>query len=123
MSYCRFSSLDFACDLYVYASADGFVVDVAANRIVGPVPPLYRPTSDGEAEMRKANAAYQAQIAYLEEAQRLPIDLPHAGETFTCADAGIALETLRRLRMIGYVFPDHVLEDLQTEMEDPDEAA
>ena len=35
MSYCRWSSDDFQCDVYVYESvAGGFVTHVAANRVV-----------------------------------------------------------------------------------------
>ena len=33
MSYCRWSSDDFRCDLYIYESAAGFVIHVAANRV------------------------------------------------------------------------------------------
>lgn len=120
MSYCRFSSMNFACDLYVYTSAAGFVVHVAANRIVGPVPPLSWPKDESRPEDAKFIASIQEQMAYVSQAQRIAIDLPHAGETFTCADAGIALETLRRLRMIGYNFPEEVLTALQVEMETPD---
>ena len=39
MSYCRFSSEDFSCDVYVYDDAmGGTTVHVAGNRYVGDVP-------------------------------------------------------------------------------------
>ena len=51
MSYCRFSSDNYACDVYVYESCyGGFDVHVASSRYVGDIPklPEYSPETAKE---------------------------------------------------------------------------
>ena len=38
MSYCRWSSLDYTCDIYAYESAYGYEVHIAHSRRMGPQP-------------------------------------------------------------------------------------
>lgn len=40
MSYCRWSSMDFKCDLYIYEAEDGIAIHVASNRVIGDVPAI-----------------------------------------------------------------------------------
>ena len=40
MSYCRYSSDNWMCDVYVYEAADGVCVHVAGSRYVTPIPKL-----------------------------------------------------------------------------------
>ena len=113
MSYCRWSSDDYGCDLYVYGSDAGIAIYVAARRVVGDVPHLHWPESGDPEEIERAVGSSRAQHAFLETAQREPIALPHAGESFCEATCGDAVARLRELRALGYRFPDSVFEDLE----------
>lgn len=109
MSYCRFSSDDWKCDIYAYESDMGYEIHVAARRIVGNVPTLPNPP---EVSGQEWSAAYVAQSAFIKTAQREPITLPHAGESFTCPDLESFEARLRMLRELGYNVPDYVFEEI-----------
>lgn len=117
MSYCRWSSDDFACDLYCYESDYGYVTHVATSRVVGPVPPL--PTYDQlqKLDVDAIQAAFEAQYAYLDTAEHVDIGLPHDGERFV-DDALDKFEArLMELRRMGYRFPDYVFDIIAEEKE------
>jgi hypothetical protein len=110
MSYCRWSSDDYRCDLYVYEDeSGGFTVHVAGNRV-----PDETPRCTAKWLSPEWFAQHQAQMAFLETAERTPIGLSRDGESFTVP----TLEDLRALvldlRREGYRFPDallHVIDD------------
>lgn len=105
MSYCRWSSDDFACDLYAYEAIDGYTIHIANNRVLGDIPKvpwILDVASDVWV------AAHMAQQEFLRTAQRERIGLPHDGETFVEDDLDDFEERLRYLREIGYKFPDDV---------------
>ena len=118
MSYCRFSSDSFRCDLYVYEHVNGgFMVHVAGNRVPDDIP--------HELELTKENAnsgawlsSHMAMMKALEKCERIPITLPHAGETFNEPDLECLKARLLALRQVGYLFPDHVLQDIDEELAD-----
>lgn len=112
MSYCRWSSDDFACDIYAYEADNGFTIHIAGNRILGDVPKML--PIDHEDWL----SAYRAQHEFLATAQRETITLPHAGETFVCDDLEDFKARLLMLREIGYNFPDYVLDEIDAEMKD-----
>ena len=120
MSYCRWSSDDFRCDLYVYADCDGtWTTHVAKQRYAGEVPPT--------PDLRTASTdewmeAYKKQRAYLDAAEREPITLPHAGATFKDAGPAECAATLRMLREAGYRVPDCAIAALDEDAAE-DEAA
>lgn len=111
MSYCRWSSMDFACDLYCYESDEGYVTHVAANRVVGEVPHI-----DFNAAPEVMGEQIAAQHLYLKTAEHAPIGLPHDGETYTDGDLEDFQARLLQLREVGYIFPDYVLETIGEEM-------
>lgn len=113
MSYCRWSSDDFGCDLYCYESDDGYTTHVASNRVVGEVPKIDFSllTVSGDAFMRQ----HQAQMDYLRSAKRERILLPHAGETFVDDDLESFAQRLHYLRACGYRFPDEVFIAIERE--------
>lgn len=113
MSYCRFSDMDFACDIYAYSSDQGYVLNVALWRFVGGAPHL---PELGEVDDLEWVTQYQAQIAHLNNSERVRIDLPHAGESFLEPTRGGFLARLLYLRELGYQFPDRVIDELHTEM-------
>lgn len=120
MSYCRWSTDDFACDIYAYESTSGyFSINVATHRIVGDVPklPLIKRGATTE-EVTAWNAAYAAQMKFLDSAERAPIGGPFDGQEFREFSLGAMLDRLMALRSVGYNFPDSVIEKIKAEMED-----
>lgn len=114
MAYCRWSSDDFRCDLYCYES-DTFTTHVAGNRIVGDIPEV--PRLEDTDESRTAwTIASAERSAFLENCDRVDIELPHVGETFYDPDLESFLERLLHLRSVGYIFPDRVLDRVRDEI-------
>lgn len=112
MSYCRWSSDDFACDLYCYESSNGFETHVADNRVVGEVPKQLN--WDAPDFM----ASHKAQMVFMRDAEREPIGLPLDGESFTDSTLEDFRARLTELRTIGYRFPDSVLVTVDEEIQD-----
>lgn len=115
MSYCRWSTDDFQCDLYVYADVGGgFTTHVAGNRPVYREP-LPEPV-DFDADVSGWFARHQKVMKMLDVAERKPIGLPHDGETFNDETLDDLLERILALREVGYRFPDYVLDDIRAEI-------
>lgn len=114
MSYCRFSCMDFACDLYAYEGPGEYVIHVANRRVAGDIPSTPCIMSTSPEEYVKA---HRAQMDFLETARRDLIDLPHAGESFYEPDAEAFHARLVELRGLGYRFPAYVLDTVQAEID------
>lgn len=117
MSYCRWSSDNYQCDLYCYESSLGYQTHVGSYRVVGDVPVLPEwgrlPEPEWVAQMVQKCAA---QHAYLDIASRVPIGLPYDGESFSDTDLEGFLERLLDLRALGYRFPEYVLDVVREEI-------
>jgi hypothetical protein len=106
LSYCRWSSDDFQCDLYCYEDcAGGFTTHVAANRPVGDIPrtpgwSMDAMNAPGWAE--EMAAASKRQHEFLMSCQRQPIPLAHAGETFNDPTLLAFLARVMMLKGLGY---------------------
>lgn len=111
MSYCRFSSDDFGCDVYVYQSADGYCTHVASIRYAGenPIPPLPR-LSDPSWPVQ-----FQAQLAWIATADRVPIGLQYDGETFVDGNPAACANRLAALAAMGYQVPQYAIDALRAE--------
>jgi hypothetical protein len=112
MSYCRWSSDDFQCDVYVYDGGGGWTTHVAGNRPVGAVPATPEPNSGNFQEFM---AAHRAQMAFLETCERANITLPHAGESFHDDTPGECADRLDMLRALGYKVPQYAIDELRLE--------
>jgi len=114
MSFCRWSSMDFGCDLYCYESDQGYVTHVANSRVVGDVPKidhsLFRENT--EENFQKFFAQQKAQFEFLDTAKREPIGLKYDGQTFYDSKENF-LKRLEVLREEGYNFPEITEEDLE----------
>jgi hypothetical protein len=123
MSYCRWSSLNFGCDLYVYEdSAGGWTIHVAGNRVVGKVPEVVWPVDQSVEARDRFVTSYQSMLAFLETAEREPVGLPLAGESFYgLPTAGACADKVEELIALGYRVPDYVVPDLRVEEEFADE--
>lgn len=121
MSYCRWSSEDFGCDLYCYESNDGWVTHVASQRIEWTPPEggtLYDlPKSDaGTADFEAWTARRKARSAAFDAAPMHPIGLPFDGKTFTDSTLEGFRERLLSLRAAGYQFGEYVIEAVDEEI-------
>lgn len=120
MSYCRWSSMDFKCDLYCYEHCGGFwATHVAGNRVVTPVIPD-APWS----LLRKGGVIgryvfmwwHWLHMFTVRIGIHRDIKLPHAGETFEDATLEEFKERLVWLRGLGYRFPDYVFQSVDDEI-------
>jgi len=121
MSYCRWSSDNWRCDLYCYGDVrGGITTHVAANRVVGEMPkePEWPPATESPPSDFWADFAkrHNAVLDFLRTAERQHIGLPYDGETFNDPDLPSFLERLESLRAMGYHFPDYVLDDVRAEI-------
>lgn len=113
MSYCRFSSDDYGCDVYVYEDALGFVTHVANNRLRfdEPLPPRVSFQDEDAWVARMVLVQKRA-----ETAPREPIAMPHAGETFVDPTAEALITRLEDLVRLGYRIPTYVFDVLRNEI-------
>lgn len=115
MSYCRWSSDDFQCDVYAYESVHGgFMVHVASNRVVfsEPLPEIV------PLEMERLSefvARHQKVMAMVGAAERRKIGLPHDGADFCECSASACADRLECLRAMGYTVPQYAIDCLRNE--------
>lgn len=116
MSFCRFSSDNWRCDVYCYEHVDGgFTTHVAGNRIVGDIPtePSWDLLKDNPDQFM---VEHNAVMAFLETCKRDPIGLPHDGAHFNDATLGDMRATLQMLKAEGYNVPAFVFDCIDEEL-------
>lgn len=114
MSYCRWSSDNFRCDLYCFESMDdSYITYVARNRVLGEIPKV---PELGSVSSEECARAHNAQMKFLCTAERKDIGGPYDGEMFEDKTLEAFRARLIRLREMGYIFPDYVLEDVKAEI-------
>ena len=106
MSYCRWSSDDWKCDIYAYANVGGgYTIHVAGRRLITPLP-----SSKGvENNPKEWIKVYHEQMQLLKHAEYEDINLPYAGETFDEPTFEEFLERLLELKTLGYHIPNRLL--------------
>lgn len=117
MSYCRWSSDDYACDVCVQ-EADGWITHVAGNRVV-PCRPMPQPISyedDPDAFFER----HQEVLDIVSESEHEPIGLEHDGAYFNDPTPGAAADRLEMLREAGYNVPQYAIDSLREEKQDED---
>lgn len=124
MSYCRWSSDDFDCDVYVYADVrGGWSTHVAGRRVVykAPLPPEVALPARSDPTYDEAFEAWferhRKVKAMRDEADLVEIGLPHDGETFSDETPGLCADRLEYLRVLGYHVPQYAIDELRTEGE------
>jgi len=109
MSYCRWSSDDFQCDIYCYAHCDGgYRIHVATNR----VDPLPLPPLDENASTEAFVEHHMKVMELMKTAEHKRIGLSCDGETYHEQTARGAAEQLKRLKGIGYNVPQYAIDSL-----------
>jgi hypothetical protein len=137
MSYCRWSSDDFKCDLYIYEHVGGFwALHVAGRRHVHTPPPTYEYPEEHKKYFDESKKYFdeskksfsltkegsEAWLKWEEENNSLvDIDLPHAGETFELSSPGEAADKAEELRALGYHVPQYAIDRLREEQQEFDQ--
>lgn len=113
MSFCRWSSMNFGCDLYCYEAEQGYVTHVANQRIIGDIPEVDNSLllNYTQENVEKFINQQKAQFEFLVTAERRPIGLKYDGQTFY-DDEDTFLSRLKMLREEGYRFPEITQEDI-----------
>ncbi|TBB44179.1 hypothetical protein ELH49_09085 [Rhizobium ruizarguesonis] len=118
MSYCRWSSDNFKCDVYAYEDATGgYKTHVASNRILGDCPPgPDYSTIDEDGWAEHAVEAEKARSAFLADCGREPIDHVYAGRSFSDDDLASFLSRMEHLKAEGFYVPDCVFDAIREEI-------
>ena len=114
MSYCRWSSMNGRCDVYVYEDvAGGWTTHVAVKRrVLPPIPslPLGRVPNRIWAMWERRVRALSLRLI-----PALPIGLPYDGCCFTDSTPGACADRLESLRAMGYRVPLYTIDALRAE--------
>ena len=118
MSYCRWSSDNWMCDLYCYEDVSGGWTTHVAGRKRETAPPddRFGDFCDGKISAEEFAELHKVQMDALEAIPLVEITLPHAGETFNDPTLADFRARLLMLRAAGYNFPDYVIEEIDAEM-------
>ena len=118
MSYCRWSGDNWTCDLYCYADASGgYTTHVAGRRLVEAAPRADFPRGDTtDADWEAFAVAHEAQMEWLNTAERKDIGGPYDGESFNDPDLASFLARVTMLRDAGYNVPEYVFDAINDEM-------
>lgn len=115
MSYCRWSSDDFQCDLYCYAAVGGgYVTHVAAMKRIlkEELPPPIEFNDDPDGWVARNGAV----IRIAENADLVPIGLPCDGKCYTDETLAEFRDRVACLIDVGYRAPSYVLETIDKEI-------
>lgn len=118
MSYCRFSSEDFQCDVYAYEHVHGgFAVHVASIKRIfkKPLPPPAA-FNDPVAWLDR----HEKVLAMVDAADKVEIGLSHDGKNLVFAEPGEAADFLVALKAEGYCVPNYAIEALREEQQEMD---
>lgn len=118
MSYCRWSTDSFRCDIYAYESVGDFwVVYVAGNRLPNDAPREIYPTDWNDKKQTEAYfRAHKELSVYMEDCERLPIGGPCDCERFKLSNLHEFKAKMIELKEQGYCFPDSVLTEIDEEI-------
>ena len=119
MSYCRWSSDDYQCDVYCYGDVSGgYTTHVAGRRHMIDLSTLPPPIPFTVEHQDEWMARHKALMALLEGADTKPIGLPYDGQSFNDPTAGEAAERLKMLKEVGYNVPQYAIDALLEEDKD-----
>lgn len=119
MSYCRWSSDDFGCDVYAYESAEGFTVHVAEARYVGDIPKVSpMPFNQGDELWTEWFVAYEKQTKVVAGLSTKNIGLEYDRQTFVFQTLQEFLDGMLDIQSKGYNVPEWTLESIRQEISD-----
>jgi hypothetical protein len=116
MSYCRWSSNDFQCDIYCYFDVYGYYVIHVAGRRPKFIEPLPPPSKKRGLDI----ARHREVMRIVGNSPSEDIGLPFDGETYRLSTPGETAAKLEELKEAGYNVPDYAIEILKEEERDRD---
>ena len=118
MSYCRWSTDNFNCDLYAYQSDRGYIIHVCAGKYSGDIPKNDMSFLDSgtKEDIDKYLQTSKVQSDYLKTCGTEPIGLPYDGETFELETIEDFYNKMQELIKVGYRCPESVLEGIKDEI-------
>jgi hypothetical protein len=120
MSYCRWSSDNWMCDLYCYEHVNGGWTTHVAGRKRTHEPPddRFDDFVAGKITAEEFTELHNATMDALGEIPLEPIDLPHAGETFSDPTLEDFRDRVLSLKALGYHVPDYVISVIDDEIKE-----
>jgi len=119
MSYARWSTDDFRCDVYVYADVmGGWTTWVAGSRHIltdDQLPPPEEYDPDDEQSFVRWYRRHQEVMRLIGKAPMVDIGLPYDGERFNHDTPGECADNLEMLRDLGYNVPEDAITRLRKE--------
>lgn len=126
MSYCRWSSDDFQCDVYVYADVyGGWTIHVASRRrdwvkacmTLPPPVPFSKENMTAWIERHHVMQKFLDDPRWDEDTFEGWVDVPapHAGETYNLGSAGECADLLEEIRASGCNVPQYAIDELREE--------
>ncbi|MFK3945642.1 hypothetical protein [Pseudomonas fulva] len=116
MSYCRFSSDDYQCDVYVYEGANGYVVSVAGNRLIF-TEDLPEKIPFSTERLEEFFQRMKLVDRLVDKATRVPLGLQFDGQDFIEQTASACADRLVLIQAAGYRVPQCVINALREEAE------
>lgn len=125
MSYCRWSSDGYNCDVYVYEDVSGgYTCHVAGLRIVNLNEAPENPShyfdieNKDDAWQNEYMSKHRDYMNWLrEKAIREPIGLPYDGKSFNVDTAEDMADRLIELKQLGYTVPEYAIESLREDVD------
>jgi len=119
MSYCRWSTDNFRCDIYAYESCmGGWEIHVASHRYNEPIPEVdYDLLWGSQQNIKKFVRQRRKQSKYFKKCGSTEIGLTYDGESFNAGTLEEFRDIMIMLRNEGYRFPDYVFSDIKEEMD------
>jgi len=114
MSYCRWSSDDFQCDLHCYEAEDGYVTHVASRRYIikEELPPIKVKHRSGWA------ARQELVLRIIRNSELVPIGLPCDGKCYKDETLKEIRDRVAGLIAMGYHAPSKVLKTIDAELKE-----
>ena len=117
MSYCRWSSDDWMCDVYVYEAEDGFTIHVAGSKYVTEIPKVpSMPHNGTEEQWADWFQKYNHQMEVVKNAKMEKIGGPYDGQDFIFITIQEAYNKLKDIKEHGYNVPQFVFDNMQDEI-------
>lgn len=119
MSYCRWSSDNWKCDVYCYEDVrGGWTTHVASLKRIGEIPKYSFPKDGSNEERERFACEYKAHHEALDKTELVPIDGPCDGETFNDSTLEEFRDRLTALKDAGYHVPNWVFETIDEEIKE-----
>ena len=118
MSYCRWSTDNFKCDVYAYESCyGGWQIYIASHRYEDGIPLVDNNLLIKE-KTKEWTEQYIKQSKWLETAKFEPIGLPLDDGDIVCETLPDFLAKMQEIKKAGYHIPDWVFDDIKEEIKE-----